>query len=113
MKPLVLAMVLLGCAGDAMAQPRSGREIARQDCGACHAVGRYDRSKLPAAPPLRTLAAKYDVEGLAEALAEGISVGHPRMPEFVYPPDEIDNLIAYLKNLPPPRAAIKSPPESR
>ena len=110
MKPLLLAMVLACWASNALAQPRSGYEIALQDCGACHAVGRYDRSKQPPAPPFRTLAAKYDVEGLAEALAEGISVGHPKMPEFIYPPDQIERLISYLKSL-KPRSAIERPRE--
>ncbi len=108
MKPGLTLAVLLACAAPAAAQERTGRDIARADCGACHAVGRFDRSKQRAAPPFRALGERYDVEGLAEALAEGISVGHPQMPEFAYPPDQIDKLIAYLKSLQPLRPVVKS-----
>jgi hypothetical protein len=39
------------------------------------------------------------VEYLAEALAEGIVTGHGpvRMPAFVFEPEEIDDLLAYLE----------------
>ena len=41
----------------------------------------------------------YPVESLEEALAEGISTGHPTMPEFRLDPDQIGDVIAYLKSL--------------
>lgn len=83
--------------GDATA----GRAFAQKNCSTCHAVGETGASPYAPAPPLRTLHEKYDVEGLAEAFAEGILVGHkgPRqMPEFVLTPEEIDDLLAYLKS---------------
>jgi mono/diheme cytochrome c family protein len=55
---------------------------------------------------------KYDVEGLAEALAEGIVVGNTgarQMPMFVLSADEIDDLIAYLKSLDPAPRRSSSP----
>jgi mono/diheme cytochrome c family protein len=45
---------------------------------------------------------RYDVEALAEALAEGMIVGHGgarQMPQFTLSPAEIDDLLAYLKSL--------------
>ncbi len=39
------------------------------------------------------------IETLAEALAEGISTGHPSMPEFRLEPDQINDLLSYLKSL--------------
>ena len=92
----------------ALAQAPSGRQIAERDCGPCHAVTVSDMSREPAAPPFRTLGARYDVGNLAEALAEGISVGHPKMPVFSYPPDQVQRLIDYLRRLQPirPRAAV-------
>jgi hypothetical protein len=56
-------------------------------------------SPLQMAPPFRTLHLHYNVEDLAESLAEGILVGHPSMPVFRFDPDQIANLIAYLKTL--------------
>lgn len=83
--------------GDAEA----GRAFAEARCSSCHAVGETGASPYAPAPPLRTLHQKYNVEGLAEAFAEGILVGHKgpaQMPEFVLTPEEIDDLIAYLKS---------------
>jgi mono/diheme cytochrome c family protein len=56
-------------------------------------------SPLPIAPPFRTLHTRYPVEELAESLAEGITTGHPSMPEFRLDPAQINDVIAYLKTL--------------
>jgi mono/diheme cytochrome c family protein len=87
-----------------------GEFLARENCSTCHAVGPVGVSPYPLAPPFRTLSKKYDVEGLAESLAEGIVVGNTgarQMPMFVLSTDEIDDLIAYLKSLEP--AAPRKP----
>lgn len=79
-----------------------GRVLAQENCSGCHAVGPTGASPYAASPPFRTLHQKYDVEGLAEAFAEGILVGHKgetQMPEFVMTTEQIDDLIAYLKSL--------------
>ena len=77
----------------------AGRTIAEERCAACHAIGAADESRLDPAPAFRELHHRYPVEHLAEALAEGIEVGHEAMPEIVLEPREIDALIAYLKTL--------------
>jgi hypothetical protein len=51
------------------------------------------------APPFRTLSRKYKIEGLAEALAEGLSTGHPDMPEFVFAPEDVGAIIDYLQSI--------------
>jgi len=79
-----------------------GRAIAQQNCSSCHAIGATGESTAPEAPPFRTLSANYRVETLEEALAEGISVGHPAMPQFEFAPDDVDALIAYLQSIQPP-----------
>jgi uncharacterized protein (DUF433 family) len=56
-------------------------------------------SPLKIAPPFRTLHKRYPVETLAEALAEGLSTGHPTMPEFQLETDQINDFISYLKSL--------------
>jgi cbb3-type cytochrome c oxidase subunit III len=63
-----------------------GEALVTANCARCHAVGRTGASAHPDAPPFRTLSRKYKIEGLAEALAEGLSTGHPDMPEFVFAP---------------------------
>jgi cytochrome c len=78
---------------------RQGRRMATDDCSACHAVGERGASPSPRAPPFRDIVQRYDPDNLAEALAEGISVGHPTMPERVYPAGKIAALLAYLHSL--------------
>jgi len=79
-----------------------GREIAQINCSSCHAVGRSGESPFPEAPPFRTLSRNYRVDSLAEALAEGISVGHPAMPEFQFAPDDVNALVSYLQSIQDP-----------
>jgi mono/diheme cytochrome c family protein len=76
-----------------------GMRFARANCARCHSIDLYSESPLKIAPPFRTLHLKYPVEGLEESLAEGIVVGHPTMPEFRLEPDQIADLIAFLKSL--------------
>ena len=76
-----------------------GRALVETNCGQCHAVGVDDESPFAVAPPLRDITSAYDPEFLAEPLAEGIVTGHAIMPEFIFEPDEIDAIIAYLSEL--------------
>lgn len=76
-----------------------GGALATERCADCHAVGRTGASPLAEAPPFRDLHLRYPVEHLAEALAEGIAVGHPAMPQFVLEPHEVEALILYLQSL--------------
>jgi cytochrome c len=80
-------------------QAQRGLAIVRANCARCHAVEKVGSSPLKAAPPFRTLHSRYPVESLEESLAEGIVTGHPAMPEFQFDPDQIGELIAYLKLL--------------
>ncbi len=76
-----------------------GSEIAARECSRCHAVTRVGGSPHNKAPPFRDLPRKYPVEHLAESLAEGIVVGHNDMPEFLFEPDDIEALLAYISGL--------------
>lgn len=100
---LATTVVVAGLAGDALAQqdPRiqRGWQFAETNCSQCHAVGRFGDSPLAIAPPFRSLALRYPVEDLEEALAEGVVTGHPTMPEFQLDAAQIADFIAYLKTL--------------
>ncbi len=79
-----------------------GRAFAQVNCSTCHAIDRTGDSPYAPAVPFRTLSQNYPVENLAEALAEGIGVGHNddvQMPEFVLGPEEIDDFLTYLATL--------------
>jgi cytochrome c len=76
-----------------------GKTFALTNCARCHSIDRVTPSPLRVAPPFRTLHLRYPVEDLGEALAEGIVTGHPTMPEFQLDPDQINDLLSYLKTL--------------
>jgi cytochrome c len=98
-----VALILVwACGGAGFAQAASverGHAYARAHCARCHAIDLKSASPLAIAPPFRTLHERYPVESLAEALAEGIVTGHNEMPEFRLEPDQIGDLIAFLKSL--------------
>jgi len=77
---------------------RRGRAFARANCSYCHSIDGGSRSPRREAPPFRTLHKKYPVETLEDALAEGMSIGHPRMPEFRLDPNEVGDFISFLKS---------------
>jgi len=76
-----------------------GEFLLTTHCARCHAVGRTGASPHPEAPPFRMLSRKYKIEGLAEALAEGLSTGHPDMPEFVFAAEDVGAIIDYLQSI--------------
>ena len=49
--------------------------------------------------PSAVSSGKWPVYYLAEAMAEGLVIGHGPMPEFTFPPQEIDDLLAYLHSV--------------
>ncbi len=78
----------------------TGQALATTRCAQCHAVTGSGDSPLSQAPAFRTLAQRYPLDTLGEALAEGIVAGHAAMPSTPWTPEEIEALLAYLKALP-------------
>jgi cytochrome c len=78
---------------------RRGQTFALNNCARCHSVDRVTPSPLKITPPFRGLHLRYPIETLGEALAECINTGHAAMPAFVLDPDQIHNLLSYLKTL--------------
>ncbi len=76
-----------------------GLRLVEAHCAECHAIGPDDASRHPEAPAFRTLSERYPVEFLAEALVEGIDVGHPDMPLFEATQEEMAAIIAYLSSI--------------
>ena len=76
-----------------------GYELARLACSRCHGIGQSDESTHPKAPLFRKLAARLTLEGLAEQLEIGLSLGHAPMPPWKISPQQSDDLLAYLVSL--------------
>jgi cytochrome c len=103
-RSLLFVMLVLISAGAALSQDkpaldRRGEGLLTTNCSRCHAVGRAGNSIHPEAPPFRTLGQRYPIEQLAEALAEGLSSGHPDMPEFRFEIDDVEAILAYLNSI--------------
>lgn len=81
---------------------KRGDVLLARECGRCHATGRAGNSPVKDAPAFRTLAKRYPIESLEEALGEGIMSGHPEMPEFKFDADDVGGIIAYLKSIQQP-----------
>ena len=97
--PLAFTFISLTPAMAASPQEQRGKTFALNNCAKCHSIDKVTPSPLKIAPPFRTLHKRYPIETLGEALAEGISTGHPTMPEFRLEPDQIGDFLAYLKTL--------------
>jgi mono/diheme cytochrome c family protein len=100
---LAAAAVILS-AGAAAAAPDEaqiarGHLLVQHNCAMCHAIGPMGDSPNGLAPRFRELYKRYPIEDLGEALAEGIIVGHPEMPEFHFSGDEVSDIIAYLQSI--------------
>jgi mono/diheme cytochrome c family protein len=95
----LITLILMTPALAASPSEVRGKTFALNNCARCHSVDRVTQSPLKIAPPFRTLHNRYPVETLAEALAEGIQTGHPTMPQFQLDPDQIHDLLSYLKTL--------------
>ncbi|WP_322515951.1 cytochrome c [Rhodopseudomonas palustris] len=96
---LAILLPMITTASAATKAERRGLSFAESNCARCHAIGRTGASRLKQAPPFRSLHDRYPIESLAEAFAEGIYTGHSDMPAFELDPDQINDLLAYLKSL--------------
>jgi cytochrome c len=113
MRIMIVASVLMGLAAcetvapddDAVGGPGNadrGRAMAETHCASCHAIGFGTKSPYDGAPTFPAIVARGHLDDYAEAFAEGIIVPHEGrvvMPEFVLNPQEIEDLLAYMKTL--------------
>jgi len=103
MKPLfaLVAAVSLALSSQALAQDadiEAGADYAKQVCAACHAVLPDDQvSPLPQATPFQTVAESPGMT--AYALSVWLQSSHPTMPNIVLEPDDMRNVIAYIRSL--------------
>lgn len=101
--PTILALCLAtpAAAQDDAESIAHGKALVETNCARCHAVGAGDSSSHPEAPPFRTLSERYPLDALEEAFVEGITTGHPDMPEFVASPEQLADILAYIDSLQP------------
>ena len=95
----LIGLLLINPTLAATTAEQRGKAYARANCARCHAIDRRSESPLKIAPPFRTLHQRYPIDSLEEALAEGIYTGHADMPAFELEPEQIHDLLSYLKTL--------------
>jgi len=97
---------LAACASGAPSDDQRvrGQALVETNCASCHATGFTGLSPAPEAPEFRTLSQNYRVADIEEALAEGISVGHPAMPNFTFDPEDARAIVIYLESVQEERA---------
>ena len=79
-----------------------GQALAESQCAQCHAIGPRGLSPYPAAPLWRELAETKDTDELAQMFGEGKLIhrdGTLSMPEYMLTPQQIGELVAYMKTL--------------
>jgi mono/diheme cytochrome c family protein len=101
---MALGALLAGTGGPALAQSpaaQRGLTFVRVHCAQCHAIDRVSDSPLTIALPFRTLVQTLPIESLERRLGEGIVATHPTMPQFRLEPDQLNDVMAYLRSLRP------------
>lgn len=78
-----------------------GYQVATDKCSGCHAIGEEGPSPNSKAPPLRTLNTRYPIDALRENFLKGMEVGHKGMPILTLAPDDVTDLLVYLRSLDP------------
>ena len=99
---IVVLSAATGFAQDRARFERRGESLLSQHCAMCHAIGLSGSSPHPKAPPFRSLSERYPLDSLAESLGEGLVPGHPEMPEFVFPPNDVGAILRYLRSIQKP-----------
>jgi mono/diheme cytochrome c family protein len=98
---VLAAAMLLAFASEAAAQEgdvEAGAAYAKQVCAACHAVLPNEQiSPLLQAPTFQSVA---NTRGMTElALTVWLQSSHPTMPNIVLKPDDLRNVVAYIRSL--------------
>ena len=116
---LLVVMLLAASASSALAQgaagaapdasftdtQREGLRLFSQSCGVCHTVVQQRTRQYGPVLSRETLGGDEDL------IREYIGNGTPRMPGFRYyfQPDQINDIVAYIKTIPPQPAPAGAP----
>jgi mono/diheme cytochrome c family protein len=78
-------------------EPQAGRAYALKNCASCHMVSPQQSPPARTAPSFQAIA---DMRSTTEmSLHAFLSTPHPRMPNFIVPPANGQDVIAYILSL--------------
>jgi mono/diheme cytochrome c family protein len=91
--PMAVAIAQAPVAGD----PQAGRAYALKNCTNCHMVSAKQSPPVRTAPSFQAIA---DMRSTTEmSLHAFLSTPHPRMPNFIVPPKNGQDVVAYILSL--------------
>ncbi len=96
---VMAALLVLAATGGAKAADSRGRILSQQWCAQCHAVGPNQSSANADAPSFSAIA--VEPSATEYSLRTFLRVPHPTMPNFVLKPDDIDDIVGYIRSLRP------------
>lgn len=105
MKRVITSGVLLALAGCAATPQQSldwGRQLAQANCAPCHAIGPQGGSPNPFAPAFRDLRKTYPLAAIEKTFAPGQINDHPPMPSFAMHPEDMGDLLFYIRSVQTP-----------
>jgi mono/diheme cytochrome c family protein len=109
---LAVRLLIATVAGPAKAQTQSiaqGERLAERNCSVCHAIGLQGASPNASAPPFRDIHKRFSLDDLEVGMLSDLLSGHPAMPQFRLHPDEVRDLLMYIKSLGNERRADIAP----
>jgi mono/diheme cytochrome c family protein len=93
------AAATCGVAASAMAAPSRGETLSQQWCARCHAVEPGQQSPDPKAPAFSAIAAESSATEYS--LHVFLQTTHATMPNFKIDPNDIDDIVGYIRSLAP------------
>jgi mono/diheme cytochrome c family protein len=79
----------------------AGHAYAEKHCSGCHAIDKDATLLFSDVPSFQEIA---DTQGMSpQALVVWFQTSHPNMPDLIIPPDDMDNVIAYIMSLRTPK----------
>src|SRR5579883_1500463 len=96
-----LGIGLVALAPGAQAQttgdPDAGRAYAERNCTNCHLVSPQQSPHVRVAPSFQAIAGMPSTTSMS--LHAFLATPHPRMPNFIVPPSDADDVVAYVLSL--------------
>jgi mono/diheme cytochrome c family protein len=93
---LLVALPAAAQAADTGALRSRGKALLQENCSRCHAIEAKGDSPLQAAPPMRTIYARFAPKELQAELREGMVSRHRDMPQIDFSDEDADAILAYL-----------------
>lgn len=81
----------------AVGDPQAGRDYALRNCTNCHMVSPQQSTPARAAPSFQAIANMHSTTEMS--LHAFLSTPHPKMPNFIVPPRDAQDVTAYILSL--------------